>query len=166
MSDGRPIHCYEYVNRPYAMVRDMVAADPAALFGPAGAAAASRVQSIAAGLRVDMGAFAIEAGIDVEVGDIVHDTPEGSTMRHQTRMPIRWKAARASALFPTMDAELRLYPLSPDETQLDLVGHYHPPGGALGTAADVVLGHRIAEASIHRFLREIAERLQMRLAGG
>ena len=166
MSEGRKVHCYEYVNRSYATVRDMIAADPRALLQSAGDAAATRATSIAAGLRIDVGALAIEAGIEIEVGEIVHEAPAGSVMHHQTRVPLRWKAARAPGLFPTMEAELRLYPLSAEETQLDLGGHYHPPGGVLGTAADAVLGHRIAEASIHRFLREIAERLQLRLAAG
>ena len=63
-----------------------------------------------------------------------------------------------------MSAELRVYPLSFTETQVELVGNYDPPMGALGTALDAVLGHRIAEASVHRFVRAIVERLRQDLA--
>jgi hypothetical protein len=61
-------------------------------------------------------------------------------------------------------AELSLYPLGPDETQLDLDCEYRPPGGALGRAADAMVGHRIAEAALHRFVEELASRLRTRLA--
>jgi hypothetical protein len=36
--------------------------------------------------------------------------------------------------------------------------------GVLGTALDAVVGHRIAEASVHRFVRAIVERLRQDLA--
>jgi len=42
---------------------------------------------------------------------------------------------------------------------LRLEGGYEPPGGELGHAFDVELGHRIAEASAHDFLRRIAGEL-------
>jgi hypothetical protein len=62
-----------------------------------------------------------------------------------------------------MDAELAIYPLSKDETQLDLRGNYEPPLGPLGEMLDAVVGHRIAEASVHRFLFEIATLLKSEL---
>jgi hypothetical protein len=36
--------------------------------------------------------------------------------------------------------------------------------GVLGTAIDAVVGHRIAEASVHRFVRAVVERLRQDLA--
>jgi hypothetical protein len=72
---------------------------------------------------------------------------------------IEWNAETSSALFPTMRATLVAYPLGPAETQLDLRGEYDPPGGVVGAAADWLVGHRIAEASVHRFLDEVADRL-------
>jgi hypothetical protein len=75
-------------------------------------------------------------------------------------MKLRWKAARAPALFPAMQAELFVYPLSTTETQLDLQGHYRPPLGAIGGAIDSLVLHRIAEASVHRFVHEVAKFLR------
>jgi hypothetical protein len=60
-----------------------------------------------------------------------------------------------------MEATLDLYALGPGETQLDFQGEYQPPLGAVGAAIDAVIGHRIAEAAIHRFVAEIAERLRV-----
>jgi hypothetical protein len=63
-----------------------------------------------------------------------------------------------------MRASLLAYPLGPNETQLELRGHYEPPGGVIGSAADWLVGHRIAEASVHRFLDEVAGRVSQELA--
>jgi hypothetical protein len=51
-----------------------------------------------------------------------------------------------------MEAELVVYPLSKSETQLELQGRCSPPLGALGGALDSLVGHRIADASVHRFV--------------
>jgi hypothetical protein len=63
-----------------------------------------------------------------------------------------------------MKAELAVYPLTATETQLDLSGNYDPPFGALGSVIDAVLMHRIAEASVHQFIKDIAVYLRAELA--
>jgi hypothetical protein len=62
-----------------------------------------------------------------------------------------------------MNAELWVYALTSTETQLDFKGQYEPPLGPLGTAIDAAIGHRIAEASVHRFVAEIARHLRSKL---
>jgi hypothetical protein len=62
-----------------------------------------------------------------------------------------------------MSAELSIYPLTATETQLDFLGRYEPPLGAVGGAVDAVVGHRIAEASVHRFLSDVAAYLRRSL---
>jgi hypothetical protein len=59
-----------------------------------------------------------------------------------------------------MTAELAVYPLTATETQLDFGGAYEPPMGAVGGALDAVVGHRVADASIHRFLSDVAHYLR------
>jgi len=54
-----------------------------------------------------------------------------------------------------MEASLSAYPLSSRETQLDLHGRYRPPLGTVGTALDAAVGHRIAEATLLRLLRDV-----------
>jgi hypothetical protein len=63
-----------------------------------------------------------------------------------------------------MSATLFVYPLTKTETQLDFVGQYEPPLGKLGDVVDAVVGHRIAEASVHRFVADVAEFLRKNLS--
>jgi hypothetical protein len=62
-----------------------------------------------------------------------------------------------------MDGELSIYALTGTETQLDFLGHYQPPFGILGGALNAVAGHRLAEASVDRFVRDVAEHLRENL---
>jgi hypothetical protein len=80
------------------------------------------------------------------------------------RISLSWQAEKHAALFPVMSAELSVYPLSSGETQLDLLGRYQPPMGPLGTAIDALVGHRVAEATVHRFLQDVADYLKPQAA--
>lgn len=55
-----------------------------------------------------------------------------------------------------MRATLAIYPLTASETQLEFFGSYEPPLGRVGDAINAVIGHRIAEASVQRFVEEVA----------
>jgi hypothetical protein len=77
-----------------------------------------------------------------------------------TRLRLEWEAATRPRLFPLMKAELSIYPLTATETQLDFSGLYKPPFGALGKAMNAIVGHRIAEVSVHRFVSDVAEYLR------
>jgi hypothetical protein len=81
-----------------------------------------------------------------------------------TRLHIEWQAAKLPGLFPFMQAELSLYPLTSTETQLDFSGVYEPPLGPLGKALNTMALHRIAEGSVHRFVADVAEYLRHALA--
>jgi len=59
-------------------------------------------------------------------------------------------------LFPLMKGELSIYPLTSTETQLDFSGEYEPPLGALGKTMNAIVLHRVAEASVHRFINDVA----------
>jgi hypothetical protein len=74
-------------------------------------------------------------------------------------LPIRWHAARAQRLFPVMEADLELTALGPDMNQLALNGRYDPPLGAAGKLADRAFMHRVAEATVRRFVKGVAEPL-------
>ena len=63
-------------------------------------------------------------------------------------------------LFPLMKADLFIYPITATETQLDFKGLYEPPLGILGKAINALVGHRIAEACVHRFVSDTAEYLR------
>ncbi|MCA9704574.1 MAG: hypothetical protein KDK70_01855 [Myxococcales bacterium] len=159
----RPIRCFEYVNAPYDRVAELVRRDPLALFRAATEVASTRAESVAVGLRVGVGGMEVGTEVAITIVGVHDEQPHGPSSR-MTRVDLRWQAANHAAWFPTMEAALTLYPLSADETQVDLDGSYEPPGGILGAGADALVGHRIAEASVHRLVREVAQRLRAELA--
>lgn len=149
------LHCYDYVNRPYWIVRTALGADPGGVFERATAEGVKRANAPSGKLRVELGP--IELGTDVDI--VVRDVEERRGPRHHepmTTMKLELKASRASELFPTLEATLSIYPLSPNETQIELTGAYAVPLGPLGDAVDALVGHRVAHASVKRFVMDVA----------
>jgi hypothetical protein len=98
MSKGREIHCYDYINHPYERVCGALSKDAPAVFQAATKAAASRAQSIASELRIDIGGIRIEADIRVSVKSIeVKD--RALIWKPATRLQLEWEAARMPRLF-------------------------------------------------------------------
>ena len=163
MSKGREIRCYDYVNHPYEQVREVLSRDALAVFQSATKAAASRAQSVASELRVDIGGIAVEADIKISLKNIDEKGREAMS-GPVTKLQLEWEAAKMPRLFPFMKANLSIYPLTSTETQLDFSGVYEPPLGALGKAVNAIAGHRIAEVSVHRFINDVAGYLRQTLA--
>jgi hypothetical protein len=163
MSKGREIRCYDYVNHPYERVRDALRQDALTVFQSATKAAASRAQSIAAELHVDIGGIGIKTDIRISVKNVEEKVLD-SVSTPATRLLLEWEAATMPRLFPLMKAELAIYPLTPTETQLDFSGFYEPPFGAVGKALNAIVGYRIAEVSVHRFINEVAGYLRQAIA--
>jgi hypothetical protein len=165
MSKSRDIRCFDYVNHPYAQVRDALAADTLEIFRSATRAAASRAHGVASQLRVEIGG--IELGTDVEISvRQIEEHPTEATSTPRTCLQLEWEAAQRPYLFPLMRGELALYPLTPSETQLDFSGHYEPPLGVLGSAVDSIVGHRVAEACVHQFVTDVAAYLRTTIHPG
>src|ERR1700686_747478 len=163
MSRGREIRCYDYVNRPYEQVRDALRRDALTVFQSATKAAASRAQSIAAELHVDIGGMGIKTDVRISVKNVEEKIIDAMSTP-ATRLLLEWEAATMPRLFPLMKAELSIYPLTATETQLDFSGLYEPPFGAAGKIMNAIVGHRIAEVSVHRFISDVAEYLRQALA--
>lgn len=163
MTKNPEIRCYDYVNRPYEQVRDALKKDPLVIFQSATKAAASRAQSVASELHVDFGGVGVSTDIRILVKS-VEEKPAEAISSPKTRLLLEWEAASRPGLFPIMKAELSIYPLTGTETQLDFWGIYEPPLGAVGKAANSIVGHRIAEVSVHRFITDVAEYLRRTLA--
>jgi hypothetical protein len=162
MSQPRSLHCYEYIDRPYERVRQRLHHDPAKLLQRATTSAAARAGSLIASLRVQVAGVEIGVGVRILVRRIRDQTaPSGEPAG--TRLELSWEAAQMPALFPAMLAEVSARPLSATETQLDVDGSYWPPLGPVGNAIDAAGGHRIAEATVHRFLVDLVEQLRQEL---
>ena len=163
MNAARNIRSYDYVNHPYDRVRDALKHNAVAVFQSATKAAASRAESVAAELHVDFAGLGVKADINILVKGIEERAPD-ATSSASTRLLLEWEAATLPRLFPLMQGELLVYPLTSTETQLDFSGVYEPPLGAVGKAMNAIVGHRIAEASVHRFVSEVAGYLRKALA--
>ena len=159
---GRLVRSFDYVNQPYLRVREALMSDPTRLFRDATQAAASRAQSLAAALTVNIAGIDVSTEISIKVGKIEDLKRQGGPA---TRATIEWKAARRPRLFPLMSAVLTIYPLTSTETQMEFTGRYRPPLGAIGRVINAAVGHRIAEASVHRFVADVAEHLRESLGG-
>ena len=163
MSKSREIRCYDYVNHPYEQVRDALKQDALTVFQSATKAATSRARLIAAELHVDIGSIGVKTDIKISVKNIKEKVLDAKSTP-ATRLLLEWEAATMPRLFPMMKAELSIYPLTATETQLDFSGIYKPSFGAVGKAMNAIVGHRIAEVSVHRFISDVAGYLREALA--
>jgi len=164
MGTGRQIRSYDYVNHPYDRVRDALKKNAVAVFQSATKAAASRAESVAAELHVDFGGLGVTADINIAVKS-VEERPADDASGRSTKLVLEWEGATLPRLFPLMQGELTVYPLTTTETQLDFLGTYEPPFGAVGKTMNAIAGHRIAEASVHRFVNDVAGYLRQELVG-
>jgi len=165
MSETHAIRCYEYVNAPYERVREAIHTAPAGLFQQAATAATTRAKALVSSLHVNVGSLEVGTDVIIEVGTPAEEASAPGIHGPRTRLPIEWRAARASRFFPQMKATLAFYPISGGETQIDLLGDYQPPLGLLGEAVDAVVGRRVAEATVHRFVQDVALRLRQQVGG-
>ncbi|MGH7285213.1 MAG: hypothetical protein ACRELY_27135 [Polyangiaceae bacterium] len=164
MSEQHEIQCYEYVNRPYDRVSAALIDDAVGLFRRATRGASKRADALVATLKLHVAGFEVGKNIVIRVKHIdASGSAPGNLAPEATRLAIDWEAETNAGLFPSMRAELAVYPLSAEETQLDLRGTYTPPGGILGNAADRLVGHRMALASMHRFLDDLSDGLRREL---
>lgn len=163
MSEPQSLHCYGYIDRPYESVRSLLYKDATKLLQRATTSAATRSNEILASLHLQVAG--IEIGVDVRVFvQRIREQKAASGEPLATRLELSWEAANMPALFPVMLAEVTAKPLSQSETQLDVDGCYWPPLGPLGALIDAVGGHRIAEATVHRFLTDLAAQIRQELA--
>jgi len=165
VAESREVRCYEYVTVPYERVRELLrSAEAATIFTRATANAADRARELLATLRLNVGPLEVGVDVRVQITAMTDDATAGGDPR--TRLDFNWQATRSAGFFPTMEGTLSVYPLSPAETQLDLHGRYRPPLGSLGTAIDAAVGHRIAEATVLRLLRDVRTVIITEAAGG
>ncbi len=160
MTTATSIRCFEVVKHPYKKVCSTLSQHSNRVFHIATRSAETRAEDVAADLHIKI------AGIDVNKEILVNVksyTEFENRQKKQMTVSLEWKAAQAPQLFPTMVAQLHVSPIDGDQTQLDFQGEYKPPWGVLGKAIDVLVGHRIAEASVHHFVHEIAEYLRQNI---
>lgn len=73
-------------------------------------------------------------------------------------LALRWEVRGVGGgLFPVLDADLVLAPVAENTSMLTLAGTYRPPLGGLGAGIDRLILHRVAQATIHNFLKRVAD---------
>jgi hypothetical protein len=168
MTRRHELRCFDYVNRPYQAVNDALSANALAIFERATHSAADHAKDASAELRVRLGA--VEIAADVEITITAVSDARSPANQPAIRLDLTWKSKRRPGLFPEMTGSLWAYALAPRETQIEFVGSYDPPLGLLGDAIDAIALHPVAEASIQRFVNDVASYLRTELpelpAGG
>ncbi|HEX8790357.1 MAG TPA: hypothetical protein VF765_05350 [Polyangiaceae bacterium] len=138
---------------------------PVELFQRATTSAAARANAVAASLHAGIGG--VDVGIDVRIHvQSVRDDAGVAGFSPVTHVELAWEAMEAPGLFPVMKAQLSFWPLTAGETQLEIEGAYRPPLGVVGNVMDAAIGHRVAEAAVHRFLDDVVEQLRRELPEG
>ncbi len=152
----RPLHCYAYVEAPWDQVSRLLAEDSRAVLQHATIDAAEQADQLTRTLKLQVGGFQVSRDVRIEVGEF---HPSGLT---RSVVPLRWQAERGKLLFPELAADLEVASVSlePPLTQLTVTGSYEPPLGLLGAGADRLMLHRLAEATVHRFVHEVADELR------
>ncbi len=148
------------VERPYAKVKAIIEQDALGLFQRATTATAMHAGPLEATLHVDVAGHDLHRDVRVEITSVDRSgRPPSAMALPGFAVAFRWHAAAAPSLFPSMRAQLTIYPLSAEETQVDFHGWYRPPAGVIGAMADGIDHHRSAEASVERFVEDIVRRL-------
>ena len=157
------LHCYEWLDVPAARVQRLLRTDAARIFRRATTNAADRETSLRVQLHMRVGAVQVATDVDVQVGAFEESmaSPFGAQVGV---IALSWTAAASPSLFPHMRANLYVYPLSSNETQLDFEGEYTPPLGLLGEAIDAIVGRWVAEACILQFMHDVAAQLESELS--
>jgi len=101
------------------------------------------------------------AGAGAATSDRVVEVELGTAVRFPSKlaMPISWRPAGGGAALPALDADIEVGTLGPDHTQLAVNCRYTRPAGRRSASVDRFLLHRVAEATMKRFLDEVASRV-------
>src|ERR1700674_52892 len=147
------IQDFVQVSRDYDEIRARVLADPRGLIAASAGSAYRYGERLSLRLTPIRNHPALGKRIAV-------DLAEPYEREDQLVVPMHWWAPGASCLYPHLDGDLEFAPLGSMSTQITLMGSYDPPLGFVGRRADVMLLHRIAEASIRSFLARVACNLE------
>ena len=147
------IQDFVQIDRDFDEVRAQVRADPRALIAASAGAAYREGERLSLRLTPLRGLPRLGKTVDV-------DLAEPYEREDRLVIPMHWWAPGATRLFPHLDGHLEFAPLGATTSQITLMASYDPPLGFVGRRADVLLLHRIAEASIRSFLVRVTRNLE------
>jgi hypothetical protein len=147
------IHDFVQVSRDYDQIRARVRADPRALIAASAGSAYRYGERLSLRLTPLSNHPTLGKLVDIDLADPYE-------REDRLVIPMHWWAPGATRLYPHLDGDLEFAPLGSMSTQITLMGSYDPPLGFVGRRADVMLLHRVAEASIRSFLTRLARTLE------
>lgn len=155
---GRPVHHHAYVSRPYGAICDELEAHGVELIESATLAAAGFAADLAGYLEKRLGFFDREERVLVGVGEMKRAPA-------QTVIDIEWRADDDSRrLLPNVEAALHVTPIISKgpgaTTELSLQGEYSPRRARRRGVVEHALASRVVDATLHTFVRHLAEALQ------
>jgi hypothetical protein len=153
---SRELHVYAYVEAPFDLCAKLLAENATRVFQQATDESAAQARVLSRTLELEVGGFSVSREVIIEVGEFEPRQLTASVV------PLRWHAETGRLLFPELRAELEVAALvfEPPLTQLTLQGTYEPPLGAVGAGADRLALGRLAEATVHRFVHDVADQLR------
>jgi hypothetical protein len=154
MRFGVFLRSFVVVERPFAEIEAEMASGAEKWIPDMATNANGDGEKLLSELGFNLGARRIGRRIKVDIG--APKTTPGLMF-----LPIRWRAATETGLFPTLDGELELAALGSSRTQLGLSANYEPPLGLVGKIANRALFHRVAEVTVKDFLERIGKRLEL-----
>ncbi len=147
------IQDFVQIDRDFDEIRARVRADPQALIAVNAGAAYRDGERLSLRLTPLVGIPSLGKTIEVDLADPYE-------REDRLVVPMHWWAPGATRLFPHLDGDLEFAPLGAKTSQITLMGSYDPPLGFVGRRADLLLLHRIAEASIRSFLVRVSRNLE------
>ena len=147
------IQDFVQVNAPYAFVHGRLLEPRLGWLADDATAAYAEGERLFLTVSATGGEMTVHKRVQVDLGD-AYSRGEGVVV------PLSWWAAGAERLFPTLDADLEIMPMGPNQVMLTLMGRYEPPLGAMGRVVNRLVLHRVAEACVRNFLHRAAANLE------
>ncbi|MFT5303366.1 MAG: hypothetical protein ACI87E_005335 [Mariniblastus sp.] len=161
MATKTNIRWQKRVDRPYNAIHDALTMHASEVFSSATTRAETQANSVVSDLHTKIAGLEFRKDVDIKIRTY---TDIETTTERKMVIDLEWKAAESKFLFPTMTAQLHVFPIKENSTQFDFRGEYEPPLGFLGKAIDVVVGHRIANACVEHFVEEVAQYFERSLS--
>lgn len=150
---SRSITVARTCNAPFKVVVDELHCDAPGLIRIATDGAAVRASDIVMTLDTGWAWFDIHERVRARVGEFSRTSTEAY-------LDLAWTAEAGKRLLPGIDGRLTLFAMSTAYTEIGFSGRFIPPPGLLGSASGIVLGRRLAEATVGHFLDQLVDHVE------
>ncbi len=153
----RPIHHHAYVSRSFKRLCEALDQQGPELVQAATRHAGTFAADLAGYLESRLGFFDQDERIQVELGPLKRE-------EHGATATVEWHADGTKRLLPNVKASLHLTPIISSgkgaTSELTLSGTYTPPRARHAGLIEHALARRVVDATLHTFLRHLAEDLE------